>query len=201
MQKSILAVVLAAALHSPTSAATIWNEATDGDLGVKFVDAQTLSFGLGINRIIGEAHHLVTPEGWSDWDNDEFLFTIPNGSKLRAITLRFNVLEDANSSFLQTGYLLTQWVSPYLDVLNLYNWLINEQEPALVSNQVEVKGLDLAAPQYFWADRGILSSYGTRWAYQYDFLVSAVPLPSTVALLAVGAAGIGVGRRAARSAE
>lgn len=200
MQKTILAAALAVALASPASAAIVWNESTDGDLSEPHYNSPTLDFALGVNRIIGEAHHLMTPEGWSDWDNDEFRFTIPDGAKLRAITLRFSVLDGANSTFLHTVYQLTEWASPYPVVLNLSAWIINEQDPGLVTLQVQANGLELAAPQYVWADQGILSGYGTRWAYQYDFLVSAIPLPGTLALLALGAVGAGVARRGARRA-
>jgi len=174
---------LAFVLCGPAQTATIWNEATDGDLAEPYYNSPTLNFSLGINRIIGEAHYLRTQEGWSDWDNDEFRFTIPDGANLRAITLRFSILDGANSSFLQPGYQISEWAWPYPVVLELPVWLINEQDPSLVTHQVHVGGLELAAPQYVWNDRGILSGYGTRWAYRYDFLVSAVPLPGTLALL------------------
>lgn len=189
------AIACAATIAEPSLAATVWDESTNGDLGVLFQNAQSIDFALGVNRVVGESHFLGSAGGSSDWDNDEFFFTIPSGAKLRAITLQFAVIDSASASFLNTAYQIIEWASPYPTALELSAWLINEPDPGAVINPLQIKGLDLSAPQYVWLDQGILSGYGTRWAYQYDFLVTSIPLPGTTALLALGLAALGLGRR------
>lgn len=190
-----VAFASAATIAAPSLAATVWDEGTDGDLGVAFQDAQSIDFALGVNRVVGESHFLGSAGGLSDWDNDEFSFTIPSGAKLRAITLRFGVIDSASASFLNTAYQIIEWASAYPTALELSAWLINEPDPGAVINPLQISGLDLSAPRYVWLDQGILSGYGTRWAYQLDFLVTAIPAPGTAVLLALGLAALGRGRR------
>jgi hypothetical protein len=168
------------------AAPLVYNEAVHGDL----TGAQTLAFDFGANRVTGTAFNLVDND-----DFDPFAFTLPGGGALASVLFRFATQADPDTTNLTTTYRIREPGGPFL-----------AQDPVdlLGPSPVDLfaSALPLSGPQYEITHGFGVSGPGGSWNYTMIFtVVSAVPEPSTIALLAAGLLGIGAyGRRARKMA-
>src|SRR5882724_1688564 len=102
---SCLAAVLASvAVAGGAHAATIWDEASNGDLSNDGLSPTPLVMSVGSNRVLG-----TTGNSGQGTDRDYFKFTVPVGAKLTSIVLLPNTAISGSVSFIgiQAGPQLT----------------------------------------------------------------------------------------------
>jgi hypothetical protein len=103
----LVIVTLAGAHASPARAATVWNEAIEGDLSSNGLTPTPVAMSVGSNRVLG-----TTGDSGSGIDRDYFRFTVPTGATLTSILLLENTTVSGGASFIgiQAGAQVT--VSP-----------------------------------------------------------------------------------------
>ena len=87
--------IAAACIGTVTShAATMWDEAGNGDLSNDGLSPTPLVITMGYNRVLG-----TTGNGGQGIDRDHFTFTVPTGAKIASITLLDNTFVSGSVSF------------------------------------------------------------------------------------------------------
>lgn len=102
--KVIAIVLLVAATAVPASAAVIWNESINGDLSSSEGAPTSISFGLGVNSILGSI-------SGNPLDRDYITFTIAPGQTLSHVNLiafgpdniAFTAFNSGSTSFIPSG--------------------------------------------------------------------------------------------------
>jgi len=179
-------------------AATVWDEATQGDLSGNGLAPTPLALQAGSNLLLGS-----TGRGSAGVDRDYFVFTLAEGFQLEAVTLLegSTFLGQQSLSFIgvQAGPQVT--VSPTggsaTGLLGWYHYGPNDPGTdilPLIGFGFGATGFlgPLPAGTYaFW-----IQDTGSGTAnYRFDFAVSAVPEPAAAWLLAAGLAALALRRR------
>lgn len=179
-------------------AATVWDEATQGDLSGNGLAPTPLALQPGSNLLLGS-----TGRGSAGVDRDYFVFTLAEGFQLDAVTLLegSTFLGQQSLSFIgvQAGPQVT--VSPTggsaTGLLGWYHYGPNDPGTdilPLIGFGFGATGFlgPLPAGTYaFW-----IQDTGSGTAnYRFDFAVSAVPEPAAAWLLAAGLAALALRRR------
>ncbi len=190
----LTSAALAFALATPAFAGVTYDEALDGDLSNDGFAATDLGvLNLGSNTVTGQMG--VDPAGSDPIDPDYFTFEIASGEQLSAVILNLYApqLGGAQQSFIaiQAG---TQVTSDFDTSLFLTSTLIGA---GAGSSQGDDVLDDFGAP--FLGGSGFTpplgaGSYAFWWQetadvvdYEFDFIVTEVPAPSSLALLGAGA--------------
>lgn len=190
---SLLLMFSAASLH----AATLWDESVNGDLTNNQAAPNPFTLSLGTNAVIGS---LRTS---SAGDNQDWIaLTVPVGLQLSAVVLKSYSSADAQGfTGVQAG---TNFVgnpglaSPYLGYAHFGTGAVNGALSA--TNLVGVNILPImgdttlaAGSQGFTPPLGsgaytflIQQTGPTATSYEFDYVTTAVPEPSTLLLMSFG---------------
>ncbi|MCP9473531.1 MAG: hypothetical protein NNA30_12445 [Nitrospira sp.] len=165
-------------------AAIVHNEAVHGDLSDDHASPTTISLAIGDNLILGSTTHLPV------LDRDFFTITIPDGHSLDAIVLANYTNTDANG-FAQSFFSWTKG-SHFrgMGFTDVSGWILIGAQPGLSAGDdllVFLTGGPLGPGTYsFWHQE----TEGDT-TYTFNYRVSAVPLPDTLALLLSGLTFLG----------
>lgn len=189
---ALVASLAALAFSQPTTAATIWNEAVNGDLSGNRLAPTALSLSLGTNTILGNVVF---------GDLDYFTFTVPAGASFAALRLlSYGSGEDVAFLAIQSGSVFTE-PSIGANPANLLGY--THLDTTFVGTDILD---DLGAsngqvppahgfspplgpgPYSFW-----LQQLNTSTSYSYEVVL--VPEPASAAFLVLGLASLAVARR------
>ncbi len=197
----LLPVMLAATqLH----ASVLWNESVNGSLSASGASPTALTLSDGVNAVIGT----VGGSAQQDW----VALTVPTGFDLSSLVLASYVSTDSQGFFgVQVGPNFTSSVnsaSSWLGYTHFGTGAANgslgpvnlvgaDLLPIMGNNVVDSPGSQgFTPPLNAGTYTFLIQQLGASTAYEFDFDVTAVPEPSTFAILAVGAlAFLGVLRR------
>lgn len=181
-----LAGVLAA---SSAGAASLYDEALSGDLSGDSNAPTVLAFSAGSNVVRG------TVQGLGSNDDDFFTFALASGLRLDAIVLQSHA-PSATSTFLglDSGATFANLANAAMlgHVLFDAGDVLTDLLPAMASSNGSFSPPLGAGAYSAWLDEG-----GTLESYSLDFQVSAVPEPTSAALLGLGLGSLALGRRRA----
>jgi hypothetical protein len=123
-------LTLALLLSCPTTAATVWDEAVNGNLSNNPLAPTSLTFAPGPNDVIGQAGDAPLPGALAPFGQDFFTFTVPTGYTFRSLTAVSVDLFTSGDLFafiaIQSGPQITHDVSPPTfggDASGLLGWL------------------------------------------------------------------------------
>ena len=186
MKPSFKKLILSASVVSilPTSAVILHTESTDGDLSGDFQNPTALSFATGSNQIVGS----ITA-GNPDPDRDFITFTIQSGFQLSEILLTsYNSFDDVGTA--ESFVAITS--GSFTSITDASGFL----GTALISSVGEdfLDDLGNAGPggagftgpleagtYSFWHQETVNGN-----DYAFDFIVEAIPEPSSTLLLGLG---------------
>jgi len=167
-----LLLVAASVCTMSAQAATMWDEAADGDLSNTASLPTALAMTLGSNRVTG-----TTGNGAAGFDPDYFSFTVPANAALTSIMLLDNTFVSGSSSFIGINDGIGISAS---DILGFAHYSADQ----IGTNILSAMGLTgpLASGVYtVW-----VQETGGTVDYGFDFITTAVPEPSEWLLLLVG---------------
>jgi hypothetical protein len=177
-----------------SSAAFVYDEASDGDLADDGLTPTVLDAGVGVNTLAGTS---------MSGDLDYLTFNVGAGLRLDAIVL-FAYASDDDLSFaaVQSGATFTEPPSG-TDPGNLLGW-VHFGDLLVGTDILDDMGMGdgaigfappLPSGDYaFW-----IQQTGTEAAYEMHFMISPVPVPAGLYLLASGLLALGGARLRARS--
>jgi hypothetical protein len=183
ISRSIRCLALALACGSTLSAgaATVWDEAINGDLSNNGLQPTLLEMAVGANRMVG-----VVGDSGQGVDRDYFTFTVPVGAVLGSLMLLDNTSVSGGASFfgIQAGPQLTvtptgSGASALLGFSHYSNDQINTN---ILPNIVigPVSALPSGTYSVWVQDTGGPATYG------FNFILSAVPEPTALATMLAG---------------
>lgn len=190
--KSVAGLGLLALAATPLHAATGWIESIDGDLSNDGLAPTAVTLALGANPIAG-----TTGNPGTGVDRDFFTFSVPAGLQWSGLMVKPDTFVSGSVSFIafQTG---SQIVGNSVQGFSHYGpeTVGTNLLPALLGDaQATLSG----GPYTVW-----IQETGGTVQYSFDFILTAVPEPASLALFAVGALAVsgrlGYIRRKARSA-
>ena len=193
MKRWIVPIVVAALSIAavPAHAATVWDEAVQGDLSSDRLVPTVLTTGAGINAVLGSVG-----DGGGGVDRDYFSFSVPAGWQLAAMVLRPETLVSGGASFLgiQAGTQVTVTPDGFgADALLGYVLYDPEQIGKNLLLEMGLPGGILGSGTYsVW-----VQELGGQSPYGVDLLVAQAPIPEpgAAALLLVGLLGVAAWRR------
>lgn len=149
-------------------AATIWDEAVNGDLSNDGEATTPVVMTVGPNRVIG-----ATGNSGQGVDADHFRFTVPPGTRLTSITLLDNTTVSGGSSFFGIA------VGPSISATNLLTFL-HYSADQIGSNLMPMLGTGpLASGTYsVW-----VQETGGPVKYGFEFVTTPVAINATVPTL------------------
>ncbi len=189
-------------LGTTASAATIWNEAVDGDLSTDPTSPTALTFGVGSNSIIGS---MSAPQDIRDY----ITFTIGAGQQLSAIVLLqyedldvggpgnrgFHAINEGDTSFIPSGSTVGDFLGgDHLDPL------APGTDVLAILATAPLAGTGFDAPLGPGTYSYLVQQTGPQLTgYTLDFVVTAIPVPAALPLMvgALGALGFVRRRRGA----
>ncbi|MCY2976872.1 MAG: PEP-CTERM sorting domain-containing protein [Planctomycetota bacterium] len=192
-------------LTNLAQAALIYNESVNGELsGTIGIPTVIGTLDLGINNVIGSTTS-------SPLDRDFWIITIPTGQRLSTVTLRSYTTTDAAGGGFMAVYTGTLTTIPTNDVAGqsqllggtLVGFAAGRSQG---DNVLDDLGLSTAVPNAQKFSGPLPAGTYTFWTqeatgnqtYNYEFNVTAVPEPSTIALVGLLLGGLFVRRRRAR---
>jgi hypothetical protein len=187
--KSLVALAFALMISGPATAATVWNETTDGDLSGNPLAPTPVTFAPGGNDVIGRV---------GGADQDFFTFTVPTHYALTSLTEVNIIFENPNDNAffiaLESGPQITvNTVSPTsaAGLLGWHHGVPGENGtdilPAMSTSGMGATGftVPLGPGQYsVWLQDNFPIDYDFRFA------ISRIPEPGTVPLLLTALAAL-----------
>jgi hypothetical protein len=174
-----LAATLLLALAGPASAATVWDEALQGDFSGDGLHPTPLTVAPGSNLVRG-----TTGNAGQGIDRDYFSFVVPEGAVLSALMLLSNSTVSGGSSFigLQAGPQLTVLPSGGgAEALIGYAHYGNDLVGTDLLPVISFTGALPAGAYAVW-----VQELGGPVEYGSDFQISAVPEPASALLALAG---------------
>jgi len=187
--KSIAGLTVLVLAATPLQAAQGWIESLDGDLSNDGLAPTIVTMGLGANTIAG-----TTGNPGTGIDRDFLTFTVPDGTWLSSLIVKPGTTFSGSVSFIG---------------IQLGTQIVGNNVLAFALHGPETVGTDLLPTLLGGVNPTLASGNYTVWiqetggpvSYGFDFVLTPVPEPTSLALLATGVAGIfAYRRRQARSA-
>lgn len=197
--RAILAapIALAAAALCPSKAAVVRDEATDGDLSSVQSAPTSLSFAIGGNIVRGSTGRTSTT---APVDRDFFSFVIAPGQVLTQLILLPGTLSAGGQGISFIGLAAGNGVPDLTTATALLGW--THYSPASANTDILD---DMAAGQGAAGfSRPLLAGTYTIWIqetapsvvpYEFDFVVSEVPVPGALYLAMTGIAALAAAAR------
>lgn len=191
-------IALAAAAFCPTEAAVVHDEATNGDLSSVQSAPTSLPFALGSNVVRGSTGRTSTT---APVDRDFFSFVISPGQALTQIILLPGTLSAGGQGISFIGLAAGSGVTDLTTATALLGW--THYSPASANRDI-LDDID-AGQGVAGFSRPLLAGTYTIWIqetapsmapYEFDFIVSEVPVPGAIYLAITGIAALAdAGRR------
>lgn len=176
-----LALVLVCTSALSAGAATVWDESINGDLSSNGLQPTSLAMAVGANRMVG-----VVGDSGQGVDRDYFSFTVPVGAVLGAIMLLDNTSVSGGASFfgIQAGPQVT--VTPNgsgaAALLGFSHYSNDQINTDILPNIVIGPLSTLPSGTYsVW-----VQETGGPATYGFNFILSAVPEPTALAMMFAG---------------
>jgi hypothetical protein len=199
---SALALLLAALAVGPAAAATVWDEAIDGDLSGDRTAPTPLVFSTGDNDVFGT---MGRPAG-GEYDREYFTFTVPDRAAFTRLIVLYSTINGGNGQLLalESGTEVTVDPDNMPSPAPLLGYLIigpgDDGTNVLPALGTAPGAIGFAPPlpsgaYSVWVQDGNLppSTYGLR------FTLAEVPLPDAGLMAAAGLLSLATLRRRRRS--
>ncbi len=193
--RTALAAAACAALFSApqAKAATIWNEAVNGDLSNTQASPTTLTLALGTNAVIGT----VGTGDSQDW----LTLNVPHGFQLSQIILASYSSTDAQGfTGVQSGAVFTGSSNSAGSYLGYAHFGTGATNPSTPTNLIGADLLpimatapsaqDFTAPLNSGSYSFLIQQLGAPTSYEFDYVLTAAAAPEPTSLALVSLAGV-----------